>query len=152
MDEVFIMVGTMSGNAEMVADELASRLKKASIKATVRDMSECTPATLQPGRVYIVCSSTYGTGDVPDNAMPFYEALIAAAPDLTGIQYGVVGLGDKLYEDTFCGGPKRFDALFTSLGATRVGERMENDASSGSFPDEVAVAWLREWLTNFVAA
>lgn len=149
MDEVLIMVGTMSGNAEMVADALSARLKKKAIVARVRDMSECTVETLQPGRLYIVCSSTYGEGDVPDNAMPFYEAIIAAQPDLTGIRYGVVGLGDRVYENTFNGGPKRFDELFTSLGAIRVGERLENDASSGAFPDEVAVAWLNEWLKNF---
>jgi MioC protein len=149
MDEVLILVGTMSGNAEMVADALAAQLKKKTITARVRDMSECTVETLEPGRIYIICSSTYGEGDVPDNAVPFYEALIATKPDLTGIRYGVVGLGDRVYENTFNGGPKRFDELFTSLGAIRVGERLENDASSGAFPDEVAVAWLKEWLKNF---
>jgi MioC protein len=149
MDEVLILVGTMSGNAEMVADELAAQLKKKAIAARVRDMSECTVETLAPGRIYIICSSTYGEGDVPDNAVPFYEALCTTRPDLSGIRYGVVGLGDRVYENTFNGGPKRFDQILTELGAVRVGERLENDASSGAFPYEVAVAWLKDWLKNF---
>lgn len=146
MEEVTILVGTMSGNAEMVADELAARLRAAKLRPRVRDMSECTVQAFEPGGVYIVCTSTYGEGDVPDNGQALYEGLKATAPDLSGIRYGVVGLGDRLYADTFCGGPKRFDELLTALGATRVGERMEHDASSGSYPDEVAAEWLTGWL------
>jgi MioC protein len=146
MEEVEILVGTMSGTADMVADELSSQLRKKKIACRVRDMSECTPATLRPGPYFIICTSTYGEGDLPDNAQPLYDAIVAAAPNLAGVRYGVICLGDKIYPTTFCGGGKRFDAMLASFGAERVGERMENDASAGFFPDEAAVEWLGGWL------
>jgi MioC protein len=144
--EVEILVGTMSGTADMVADELSTQLRKKQIRCRIRDMSECSPATLRPGVRYIICTATYGEGDLPDNAQPFYDALAAAAPDLAAIRYGVICLGDRIYATTFCGAGKRFDALLASLGAVRIGERMENDASAGTFADEAAVEWLGGWL------
>ena len=146
MKPIMILVGTMSGNAEFAAAEMEQRLKKRGIPSNVRDMSECTLATISPERTYIICTSTYGEGDVPDNAQPLYDELCNARPNLRGIRYGVVGLGDRIYMQTFNGGPKRFDAILTELGAQRIGERMEHDASSGTFADEAAGEWLETWL------
>ena len=144
--EVEILVGTMSGTADMVADELSSRLRKKQIPCRILDMSECSPATFRPGPHFIVCSATYGEGDLPDNAQPLYDQVIAAAPDLSGVRYGVICLGDRVYAQTFCGAGKKFDAMLAGHGAVRIGDRMENDAGSGLFPDEVAVEWLESWL------
>jgi MioC protein len=150
--DVEILVGTMSGTADMVADELASQLRKKKIGCRVLDMSECTPATLRPGPYFIICTATYGEGDLPDNAQPLFDRIVSAAPDLTGVRYGVICLGDRVYAATFCGAGKRFDAMLASFGASRIGERMENDASSGIFPDEIAIAWLGGWLAACIEA
>jgi MioC protein len=146
VEPIVILVGTMSGNAEMVADELVSKLKKTGFAAQSIDMSKCGPGTFRPENLYIICTSTYGDGDVPDNATEFYGYLTTQRPDLTGIRYGVVGLGDRLYDATFCNGGKRFDTILTELGAMRLAERVDNDASSGRYPDEVALEWLPTWL------
>src|ERR1039458_6634488 len=90
VEPIVILVGTMSGNAEMVADELVSKLKKTGFAAQSIDMSKCGPGTFRPENLYIICTSTYGDGDVPDNATEFYGYLTTQRPDLTGIRYGVV--------------------------------------------------------------
>jgi MioC protein len=96
--------------------------------------------------VFLVVTSTYGQGDIPDNAKAFFEDLKAKRPDLSRVRYGVFGLGDRTYAETFNFGGKRFDELLAGLGARRIGERVQHDASSGVLPEEMAVEWGERWL------
>lgn len=145
-EPIRILVATMSGSAELVAEELADALERAGRKASIHRMEKVTPARLAAGGLFIVCSSTYGTGDVPDNGQALYTGLQAERPDLSGVRYGLICLGDMTYSATFCGGGKRFDAVLQELGATRIGEPMQHNRSSGTFPDEMALEWLDRWL------
>ena len=143
---ITILVGTMTGTAEMVADEVKDTLAAEGVAAEVLAMDKLTPAAFQrPGR-FLICTSTYGQGDVPDNARDFFAALETARPDLARVEYGVIALGDRTYAQTFCFGGKRFDQLLTSLGAKRLGDVLLHDASAGTVPEEVAVAWARGWV------
>ena len=144
-----ILVGTMTGTAELVADEVKDILTAEGVPAEVLAMDKLTPAAFErPGR-FLICTSTYGQGDVPDNARDFFAALEAARPDLGQVEYGVIALGDHTYAQTFCFGGKRFDQLMASLGAKRLGEILLHDASAGTIPEEVAVEWARRWVAEF---
>jgi len=148
-EPITILVGTMTGTAELVADEVKDTLAAEGLAAEVLAMDKLTPAAFErPGR-FLVCTSTYGQGDVPDNAQALFADLERAKPDLTHVRYGVIGLGDRTYAQTFCFGPKRFDALLQSLGARRIGEPMLHDASGGTIPEEVAVEWIGPWADQF---
>jgi sulfite reductase alpha subunit-like flavoprotein len=139
----------MTGTAELVADEVKDALAAEGVAAEVLAMDRLTPAAFeQPGR-FLICTSTYGQGDVPDNARDFFAALEAQRPDLAGVEYGVIALGDRTYAQTFCFGGKRFDQLLTALGAKRLGEILLHDASAGTVPEEVAVEWVRRWAGEF---
>lgn len=144
-DEISILVATMSGTAEMLADELADQLDGYGLKARVRRMEEVPVQALRPG-IYLICTSTYGVGEVPANAQALYEGLAKQKPDLTGVRYGVVGLGDSLYPNTFCFGGKLFDEALQALGAQRVGERLEHDSRSGEYPEDATATWLETWV------
>ena len=50
------------------------------------------------------------------------------------------------YQDTFCGGGKQMDKRLAELGAQRIGERLEVDASTQPLPDEDAVVWVKDWV------
>jgi len=144
-----ILVGTMTGTAELVADEVKDALTAAGLTVDVLAMDKLTPSAFErPGR-FLICTSTYGQGDVPDNARDFFAALETARPDLSRVEYGVIALGDHTYAQTFCFGGKRFDALLASLGAKRLGEILLHDASAGTVPEEVAVEWARRWIAEF---
>ena len=139
----------MTGTAELVADEVKDTLATEGIAPEVLPMDKLTPAVFErPGR-FLICTSTYGQGDVPDNARDFFAALEATRPDLAHVEYGVIALGDRTYAQTFCFGGKRFDQLLASLGAKRLGEILLHDASAGTIPEEVAVDWARRWLREF---
>jgi MioC protein len=147
-----ILVGTMTGTAQLVADEVADALKARGVAAEIRAMDGLDAGIFASGAAFLICTSTYGQGDVPDNAQKLFADLEQKKPDLARIVYGVIALGDRTYAQTFCFGGKRFDALLQSLGARRIGEPMLHDASGGTIPEEEAVDWIGPWLDRFRAA
>lgn len=151
-DTILILVGTMSGNAEMAADAIAEQVEDAGFRARILRMEKATPALLVANPTWIICSSTYGTGEVPDNAKAFYAALGQERPDLSGGRYGVFGLGDSVYPNTFNFGPRLFDTLLGDLGAARIGERFEHDARGRVHADDAAEAWAGQWLQALALA
>ena len=145
-DDILILVATMSGTAEMVADEVADRFEDEGASAKIVRMENASVEMVASASKIIICSSTYGKGDVPDNGRALYEALGSKRPDLSGIEYGVIALGDSQYPKTFCFGGKKFDELFTELGAHRVCEPFRHDARSTVYVEEAGADWAEQWL------
>jgi len=148
--EIKILVGTMTGTAEMVAQEVQQALESAGHRGSIEIMDNLDASVFQGGGVFLICTSTYGNGDVPDNAQRLFNSLETDKPNLTGVTYGVIALGDITYKDTFCQGGKRFDKLLTELGAKRAGEMLMHDASSGTLPEELAAQWVVPWVEQHV--
>lgn len=143
-----ILVGTTTGNAQYCAEESAFRAQAHDVAADVRPMDGLDASVFIPGNTYLLCVSTYGQGDVPDNARLVYETLIRDKPALQGVRYGIVSLGDSSHAQTFCFAGRRFDTLLSKLGAERVGEVLNHDASSGTMPEEATAEWVVPWLAS----
>jgi MioC protein len=146
VNAVTILVGTMTGTAEIVAQDMRDVIAASGREVEILQMDDLDPSVFGRPGAFLICSSTYGQGDVPDNAMKFYDSVGAESPDLGHVRYGVFALGDRTYTDTFCHGGKRFDELMARLKATRLGEVMRHDASAGTVPEAVAVEWVQTWL------
>ena len=138
----------MTGTAQLVADEVADALGRDGVAAEVVVMDGLDAGVFAEGGAFLICTSTYGNGDVPDNAQAFFTALETEKPDLSEVVYGVIGLGDRTYNTTYCFGGKRFDKLLAELGAKRVGEPLLHDASSGTLPEDIAVEWVVPWAES----
>ena len=147
MASILILVGTESGNAQMVADALQPVLASAGHAVDVTDKA-ATAADLQAHDVLLAVCATHGSGDIPTNILPLVEALDRDKPDLSGHRYGVIALGDMTYQDTFCGGGKKVDQALERRGARKVGDRLEIDASEQPLPDEEALTWIEGWKTK----
>ena len=145
---ITILVGTMTGTAQLCAQEMELALDDGDTQVETLLMDGLDSSVFSKNSVFLVCTSTYGQGDVPDNARALYEDLQKTRPDLSKVRYGVFGLGDRTYAETFNNGGKRFDDLLTELGAERIGERHKHDASSGILPEETALEWCRDWLVK----
>ena len=146
-----ILVGTMTSTADYVAQaiqmdcaELIDDIEVQLMDAL--DISVFDEASAKKA-IYLICSSTYGAGDVPDNARALYESMDATPQFLGHVRYGVIALGDRTYLQTFCNGGKRFDERLQDLGAQRIGEVWCHDASSGTMPESEGAEWCRQWLT-----
>ena len=144
MASILILVGTESGNAQMVADALKPVLEDSGHTVDVTDKA-ATRADLEAHDVLLVVCATHGSGDIPSNILPLAETLERERPDLSGHRYGVIALGDMTYQDTYCGGGKKVDKVFELCGAKKVGDRLEVDASSQPLPDEEALGWIEGW-------
>ncbi|MFN0302890.1 MAG: flavodoxin domain-containing protein [Burkholderiales bacterium] len=150
--ELTILIGTMTGTAQLVAQEVELTLDGEDVRVVSKPMDGLDGSVFNGGGLFLICTSTYGQGDVPDNARPVFESLQSTRPDLSNVRYGVIALGDKTYADTFCFGGKKFDGLLRELGARRIGEIMFHDASSGTLPEELAVPWTAAWIEQAKAA
>lgn len=149
---IFILVGTMTGTAEIVAEDVRDMFKAQGREAELILMDDLDPAVFQKQGTFLICTSTYGQGDVPDNAMKLFGALEKQRPSLSAVRYGVIALGDRAYNETYTYGGQRFDKLLTELGASRIGQVCQHDASGTDVPEEVGVAWARGWLAELDAA
>ncbi len=143
-----ILVGTMTGTAQLVAQELELAWDGDDAEVTTLLMDDLDASVFAREGMFLICTSTYGQGDVPDNAKKLYDSLQATRPDLSAVRFGVFGLGDRTYAETFNFGGKRFDELLAQLGAQRIGERVQHDASSGVLPEEKAEEWAQDWLAQ----
>jgi MioC protein len=148
---ITILTGTMTGTADLVAEEVHDRLEAEGHAVEIVPMDGLDAAVFERPGIFLICSSTYGQGDVPDNAQDFFAALERDRPDLSSRRFGVIALGDRTYTATFCHGGKRFDDLLRSLGASRIGDVMIHDASAGTIPEEIAVEWAADWVARIDA-
>ena len=146
--KISILVGTMTGTAQLCAQEMELALDDGEHRVETLLMDRLDSSVFSREGVFLICTSTYGQGDVPDNAKALYDDLRARRPNLSGVRYGVFGLGDRTYAETFNFGGKRFDDILAELGATRIGERHKHDASSGVLPEETALEWCQQWLAQ----
>ncbi|MEL3892621.1 flavodoxin domain-containing protein [Ferrovibrio sp. MS7] len=144
--QVSILVGTMTGTAEIVAGDVKKALEAEGHGVDVLLMDNLKADVFARPGTFLICTSTYGQGDVPDNARDFYADLEKVRPDLAGKLVGVIGLGDTTYGDTFNNGGAQFEQILRDLGATLVGERMQHNASGTTLPEEDGVAWALEWV------
>jgi MioC protein len=146
MLNINILVGTMTGTAQLVAQEIELAYADAQTGIDVTFMDALDRRVFERPGVFLICTSTYGQGDVPDNARAFYADLVACRESLAHVHYGVFALGDSTHVGTYCFGGRRFDEALAARGARRIGEVMQHNASGGTLPEDVALEWFPEWL------
>lgn len=143
MAEVGIFVGTVYGNALLVAEEAQSILTQQGHKATVFEDPALEAWQYYRHHYSLIVTSTTGQGDMPDSIAPLFHAVTALGyePDL---KYGVIALGDRNYEN-FCAAGKAFDGLLQEQSATRIGAMLCVDAAQTAEPESVTNPWVSEW-------
>ncbi|BBQ87888.1 flavodoxin [Raoultella ornithinolytica] len=144
MADIGIFVGTMYGNALLVAEEAEAILSGLGHKAKVFEDPEIQDWEPYSGKYVLVVTSTTGQGDLPDSIVPLYEGM----KDMyqPHLRYGIIALGDSTYAN-FCGGGKTFDALLQEQGARRIGDILMIDASEDPEPESVSNPWVEQWAS-----
>jgi sulfite reductase (NADPH) flavoprotein alpha-component len=137
-----VLYGTESGNSETLADRAVKEAKKRGFQAVMQNMAGCKPADLAETQNLLVIVSTWGDGEPPDAALPFYKSFMEADLSLAGLRFSVCALGDTSYEK-FCQTGKDIDARLETLGAKRVADRQDCDVDY----EEAYLGWLDRALT-----
>ena len=125
--DVTILFGTTTGNAEECAQKTARKAAALGFVPHLENMASFPPAKLKEAGLVFCIVSTWGDGEPPDDAIPFWDEMAFLTPGaLNGVGYGVLALGDSGYEQ-FCGFGRIVDEKFERLGATRLCDRIECD-------------------------
>lgn len=127
----------MLGATEYVADEVKQIMDDHDITSNIH----LTPLLnqLDTNCHWIICTSTHGAGDLPDNIQPFAQQL--ATTKLPNVNFQIVALGDSNY-DTFCQAGHTIDQLMTNASATSVSEMFTVDVDEHMEPELIVSDWL----------
>ena len=141
-----VLYGTQTGNAEGVANDAAAAARLQGFDVTVSGLDEIELDEFAGLNHVLIVTSTYGEGEMPDNAELFWEALSAStAPRLEGVSYSVLALGDTSY-DGFCQAGKLFDTRLEQLGASRLVGRVDCDIDY----EAPAAEWVQSAVGSLV--
>ncbi len=139
--KILMLIGTQTGNTETVAEAVAQHLAVAGHLIHFVDLADAYPEMLMEYPHLILATSTWGDGELPDNALDFYETLLALAPDLSHLQYAILALGDHTYDPYFCKAAEIFQDILHQFGARQSQAPYEIDA--GPTKDDIRGAC--EW-------
>lgn len=146
MSQIQILVGSVTGTAEGVAQVVADTLEANGHTTSINNAAQVEDLVRAPEEILLICTANTGSGDLPDNLQPLYHQINREFPAIAGRLYGVLNLGDSSYA-TFGEAGQALDEAFEDLGAKRLGEALVLDASSGEDPEALAQSWLTEqWL------
>ncbi|EKF73017.1 NADPH-sulfite reductase [Alcanivorax hongdengensis A-11-3] len=139
---VLIAHGGETGNSHGLALKLADQARDAGIPVEVADLAQLRVRQLTKREHLLVICSTHGDGDPPEPIMPFHDALMADnAPRLEGLNFAVLALGDRSYEQ-FCVTGQQLDQRLEALGGKRLHARQDCDVDFA----EPAARWSQSVL------
>nr|WP_239581374.1 flavodoxin domain-containing protein [Jeotgalibacillus terrae] len=113
-----IVYASRTGNTEQLASLLYENCSEAGMEAELIRVEEFDLKWLASYAACIVVTYTWGSGDLPREILPLFEAF--EQTELCGLVTGVAGSGDQCYPD-YCGAVDRFrDMLYahTRLAVT----------------------------------
>ena len=114
-----IFFGSQTGNAAGLADKTAKLAADYGLVPTVYDMDGFDASKLGTHPRTLIITSTWGEGEMPDNAETLWNTVNSGNPSLSNVHFSVCAIGDSSY-DEFCKAGTDWDDKYVELGATRV--------------------------------
>lgn len=144
MANIHIVTGSVMGTAEGVAQSAHKILEQ--FGHTVFAHETFSVDNFDENAILLVCTSSTGMGDLPENIIPFYHFLLSPDRSLAGMKYGIISLGDSSYPN-FAQAGIHLDETLADLGAVRLGDRLIMDAILVEDHQQEASTWIKEWAT-----
>lgn len=140
MSSFQIIVGSMLGGSEYVAEACQETLESLAHQTELH-LTPVFDEISHKNQTWLICTSTHGAGEFPDNIQAFVQDLINCDQDLSSTQFLVIGVGDSSY-DTFCQAAKNIEKTLLSKGCNKVANKLELDMSQDIDPEELSQTWL----------
>lgn len=133
---VLVLSCSQTGNAQAVAKKLFEQLQGINAEVSLASAGDYRSRSLVDEDIVLLVTSTQGEGEAPEEAVPLYKFIFhKKAPDLSGVSFAVLGLGDSSYPK-FNQAAKDFDEQFEKLGAKRLFDRVDCDLDFNAQADE----------------
>jgi len=154
MSSFQIIVGSMLGGTEYVAEACEEQLNALNHEVNLHlkpNFSSILESTLtkdpsnnnSQNSTWLVCTSTHGAGDFPDNIQTFVKDLKNCEQDLSSISFIIIAIGDSNY-DTFCKAGKDLNKLLLTKGCREITSIKTMDMSQEIDPEDLAQHWLSQ--------
>lgn len=130
---MLVLYGSNGGSSESLARTIAGDGAARGWNTRVAPLDDAAGGLPTEDPVVIVTSSYNGAP--PDNAKRFVDWLTTSTPDLTGMEYLVLGCGSLDWAATYQRVPTVVDEAMAAAGATRIRERGATDARTDFFGD-----------------
>ncbi|QNK00472.1 sulfite reductase subunit alpha [Dyella telluris] len=125
-ETLLVVFASQTGTAEQWARQTAQSLQQARVPARAVELGQIDVAMLTEARRVLFVVSTTGEGDAPDSAARFVTQCMHAPQTLASLQYGLLALGDRDYND-FCGFGRALQHWLQQSGATPLFDPVEVD-------------------------
>lgn len=142
MSSFQIIVGSMLGGSEYVAEACEETLIALGHQVELHFQPDFAQISSK-NQTWLICTSTHGAGDYPDNIQTFVTDLKNSDQDLSSVKFLTIGLGDSSY-DTFCYASKNINKLLKSKGCSEIIPLWTLDMSQDIDPEERSQHWLNE--------
>lgn len=96
MEEIKIIYASMSGRNKKLAEYVNKVVNDKGYPVVSEEVSQSDTFELKNYKKIILVSYTYHDGDLPDEALDFYDDL--ADVDLTGIEFALIGSSSTTHE------------------------------------------------------
>lgn len=142
MSSFQIIVGSMLGASEYVAEACQEQLEQLDHQVELH-FSPKLDEIKSKNQTWLICTSTHGAGEYPENLQPFVDQLTASDIDLSTTQFMVIGLGDSSY-DTFCYAAKNIISILKSKGCIEIIPLKTFDMQEEEDPEEGSQHWINQ--------
>ncbi|MFF1823416.1 bifunctional cytochrome P450/NADPH--P450 reductase [Kribbella sp. NPDC058245] len=141
-----VLHGSNLGTCRALARQLGDESEDRGFTASTGSLDSAVGA-LPTDRPVLIVAASYN-GKPTDDAAAFVDWL-ETGPDLTGVRYGVLGIGDRNWAATYQVVPTLIDDRMAELGAVRFVDRGESDAS-GDLDGDIET-WTTSWWNQVLA-
>lgn len=141
MSSFQIVVGSMLGGTEYVAEAAEEVLKEHGHTTNIHFQPKFSEID-QEDQTWLLCTSTHGAGDFPENIENFIHDLQTADRSMKDLPFLVIGVGDSSY-DTFCQAGKSLNNMMLDRGCKQLAELFKIDMINIDDPEEAAAQWIR---------
>ena len=150
MSSFQIIVGSMLGGTEYVAEACEEQLNTLDHQVNLHlkpDFTSILNDTFAQNNtkksIWLICTSTHGAGDFPDNIQAFVSDLKNCEQDLSSINFMIIAIGDSSY-DTFCKAGIELNKTLKTKGCNELIEIKMIDMSEDIDPEALAQEWLEQ--------
>ena len=112
-----ILFGSQTGNAAGLAEKTAKLAASYGLEPSIVDMDGFDPGRLASMKRVMIITSTWGEGEMPDNADAMWNAINANGPGLGSVHFSVCAIGDTSY-DEYCKAGHDWNNKLAALGGT----------------------------------
>jgi len=140
MSSFQIIVGSMLGGTEYVAEACQETLESLNHQTKLHLLPDF-PQIPCKDQTWLICTSTHGAGDYPDNILSFVDNLTKTENDLSSLKFLVIGVGDTNY-DTFCLAAKKIKKCLLLKGCSEIVDIKLLDMQQEIDPELEGQTWL----------